>query len=76
MITKTKSITAAKFESSCLSWLEQVADTGRELVITKQGKPIAKVVPVIQPKTSSLAGSVLWEDDLVSPTGAVWEAAS
>ena len=76
MKTKTASISTDKFKASCLALLEQVADTGRELVVTKRGKPIARVVPMDHQAWASLAGSVVHEHDLVSPTGAAWEASA
>lgn len=35
-----------RFKTHCLSILEQMRDTPEELVLTKHGKVIAKVVPV------------------------------
>ena len=40
-----KTIGAAKFKEQCLALLDQLDADG--LVITKHGKPIARVVPVI-----------------------------
>jgi len=53
-----------------LRWVEN----GEEVEITQHEQPVAKVVPLRKP--TSLAGSVLEEGDLVSPTGVRWEAAS
>jgi prevent-host-death family protein len=38
-----KQIAAAKFKEQCLAILDQVGSEG--LVITKRGKPIAKLIP-------------------------------
>lgn len=35
---------AAKFKSSCLELMDRVASTGEEVVITKRGKPVARLV--------------------------------
>lgn len=39
-------IPAGAFKQGCLRILDQVAETHREVVITKRGKPVAKLVPV------------------------------
>ena len=69
---KQKRIIAAKdFKKSCLE-LDGVAVTGRELIVTKRGKPIATIVPLTM--RASLSGSVLGEEDLLSPIDEAWDA--
>ena len=41
-----KTIGAAKFKEQCLALLDEVDDEG--IVITKRGKPVAKLVPFMQ----------------------------
>jgi prevent-host-death family protein len=41
-----KTIPAGAFKQGCLRILDEVAQTHREVVITKRGKPVAKLVPV------------------------------
>ena len=38
-------IKASEFKAKCLSLMDEVADTGEPLVITKNGKPVATLVP-------------------------------
>jgi prevent-host-death family protein len=46
-------INAAEFKAKCLKLLDQVAATHEPLVITKRGKPVARLVPVeTEPRTS------------------------
>jgi prevent-host-death family protein len=73
MVMKATTISAAKFKAECLGLLDQVARTKRSLVITKRGRPVARVVPLEEPRRS-LEGSVLEERDIVSPTGEHWNA--
>jgi prevent-host-death family protein len=73
MDTKKRFVAAGAFKAKCLSLLDEVAQTGRPLVVTKRGKPVAEVVPVQE--APSLMGSVVREADLVSPVGADWDAA-
>jgi len=39
-------IAASEFKAKCLSLLDEVHDTGQELVISKHGRAVAKLVPV------------------------------
>ncbi|EQD54939.1 prevent-host-death family protein, partial [mine drainage metagenome] len=39
-------INAAEFKAKCLKLIDEVAATHEPLVITKRGKPVARVVPI------------------------------
>ncbi|MBK9161995.1 MAG: type II toxin-antitoxin system Phd/YefM family antitoxin [Nitrosomonadales bacterium] len=70
-------IGAGEFKSKCLKLLDDIAEKRGTLVITKHGKPVAKLVP-IEPEQhlfGALKGSVVGETDIVSPINAEWEAA-
>ena len=69
-------IAAGDFKARCLKLLEDVAKTREPLVITKHGKALAQLVPMPpeQELFGALAGSVLKEDDLISPVDNDWEA--
>ena len=41
-----KKIAAGAFKAKCLSLMDNVRATKRPLLITKRGKPVAKLVPV------------------------------
>ncbi|MDR2012296.1 MAG: type II toxin-antitoxin system Phd/YefM family antitoxin [Rhodanobacter sp.] len=43
-------INAAEFKAKCLKLIDEVAVTHQPLVITKRGKPVARIVP-IEPET-------------------------
>jgi prevent-host-death family protein len=71
------SIGAGDFKAKCLQLLDDVAEHRESLVITKRGKPIAKLVPM-PPETElfgALAGSVVGETDIVAPVDTEWESA-
>ncbi|MEK7675636.1 MAG: type II toxin-antitoxin system prevent-host-death family antitoxin [Verrucomicrobiota bacterium] len=70
-----KTMTVSEAENGFDRLLRWVAN-GEEVEITQHQQPVAKVVPLRKPAATSLAGSVLEEGDLVSPTGARWDAAS
>jgi len=70
-----KSIAAGKFKDRCLKTLDEVASTKAAVVITKRGRPVAKLVPYVAPATkNSLAGSVLQEVGDPFGTGTRWDA--
>lgn len=59
-----KEVAAGEFKTHCLALLDEVAATGREIIVTKRGKPVAKVTPIEAPK--SLKGSVRVIGDIIN----------
>lgn len=74
MKNSRNTIPAGQFKARCLGLLDQVANSGETLVITKRGKPLAKLVPIEQTHPCSLRGSVHYQGDIVGPLGEKWEA--
>ena len=74
-----ETIKASEFKAKCLGLMDEVARTGDSLVITKNGKPVAMLVPYGK-KRASLAGlhrgSIEILGDIVSPLDEPWEADS
>ncbi len=71
-----KTVPAAQFKAHCLALLDQVGPEG--IVITKHGKPVAKLVPIAtEPATliGSLKGKLIIKGDILS-TGVRWDAES
>ncbi len=69
---RTVTIPAGQFKARCLALLDDVAATGRTIVVTKRGKAVARVVPIESPCASPLRGSVVRETDIVSPIDEHW----
>jgi prevent-host-death family protein len=46
MDTKEKQIGAGQFKQHCLAIIDEVAKTHQPVVISKRGKPMARLVPV------------------------------
>jgi len=67
-------VSAGKFKAQCLALLDEVALTGKQIIVTKRGKPVAKVVPIDYEEPPSLLGSVIRGKDLVSPIDEDWDA--
>jgi prevent-host-death family protein len=70
-------IPAGEFKARCLQLMDQVRATRQPIIITKRGKPVAKLIPIEEPRPplfGRLRGHSTARDDLIEPTGEVWEA--
>jgi len=70
-----RAITATQFKAKCLGLLDEVAATGEDLIVTKHGHPVARVVAIVPP--ASLLRSVtqlVSDDELIAPLGEAWDA--
>ena len=73
------SIPAALFKAECLKLMDEVARTGRPIVITKHGKPVAQLAPVPAVPGSyfgHMRGAARIRGDIVAPTDERWSAVS
>jgi len=73
-----KTIAAGEFKAKCLHLLDEVAQQRAPLVITKRGKPIAKLVPIDNERTDDIygcmAGTIQILGDIISPIDVEWNA--
>jgi len=73
----TRTISAAEFKATCLDLLDRVAETGLNVVITKRGRPVARVMPMVN-KPRRLVGAMKDEieirGDIISPLLLRWNA--
>ena len=72
-----RTMKASEFKAKCLRLMDEVAETGEEIVITKNGRPVSKLTPVRKrPKTlfGMDRGRMEILGDLDEPLGVVWEA--
>lgn len=71
-------ISAGEFKAKCLKLMDDVARTHEPLVITKHGRPVARVVPLEDREPASLfgymAGTAILHGDIVAPLDVAWEA--
>lgn len=70
-------IGAGEFKIQCLRLIDRVAEEGAQFVVTRYGRPVARLVPYDDPVPSifgHVAGSVLRYGDLVSPIDEAWDA--
>ena len=81
-MSKARTVPAGEFKAKCLKLMDEIARDGGELVITKRGKPIARLVPpeaglrAGQPTPESvvgcMAGTVVTHGDIVGPFHEDW----
>lgn len=72
-----RTIKASEFKAKCLQLMDEVAESGEPIVITKKGRPVAQLGPAIErPKTlrGLHKGLVEIHGDIVSPLDVEWEA--
>ena len=70
-------IKASEFKAKCLALMDEVERSRQSVVITKNGKPVADLVPH-NPKKRELWGilkdEMFIEGDIISPIDVEWEA--
>ncbi|MCC6622355.1 MAG: type II toxin-antitoxin system Phd/YefM family antitoxin [Deltaproteobacteria bacterium] len=81
--TSVVMVPAGQFKQGCLAILDEVAATRRPVIITKRGRPVARLVP-IEPEADAEARiladlrsrmTLLVDDDaLLEPIDVAWEA--
>jgi prevent-host-death family protein len=80
IVQTMETLSISRFKATCLAALERVRKTGRPLLVTKRGVPIAQVLPPPQPELEegvfgAMAGTAEEIADIVEPLGdEEWEA--
>ena len=73
----SKEVPASVFKNSCLQLIDQVRQTREEIVVTRYGHPVAKLVAFEEGTAQlfgHLAGSVTIHGDVVAPVEVEWNA--
>ena len=72
-----RTIKASEFKAKCLKLMDEVAATGEEIVITKNGTPVSALVPYRR-KPATFFGrdrdSIRVLGDIIAPVDVEWEA--
>ena len=74
--SKVVEVGAGVFKDRCLQLLDDVRDGKIQVLVTKHGKPVARVVAPDVSRPSAfgfMEGSVLDQGDIVSPDFDAWE---
>ncbi len=74
MVMNERTMPAGRFKAECLAVLDEVEATGQAVVVTKRGRPVARVLPLEPPP--DLRGSVAFlvdDDELVAPLEVNWD---
>lgn len=76
-----KTMAISKFKAQALGIIDRIAQDREGLVITKRGRPLARIIPyeadTCLAEPGQLADTLLFEEDIVSPLGEeMWEAGS
>ena len=73
----TYSIQAGNFKTKCLQLMDEVNQKHISIVITKHGKPVAKLIPIEETPVEffgCLKGTVTIKKDIIAPIDEIWEA--
>lgn len=73
----SKEVPASAFKNSCLRLIDRVRQTREEIVVTRYGRPVAKLVAFEEGTArlfGHLAGSVTIHGDVVAPIEVEWDA--
>lgn len=69
---------AAEFKTHCLHLMDRVQQERAEVVVTRYGRPVARLVPYEPAEAVSpfgvLRGTVTYHGDVVGPVGDAWDA--
>ena len=76
MANDESTIKASEFKAKCLKLMDEVAETGKEYVISKNNRPVARLVPY-RTRPASLFGIDRDEleilGDVIEPIDVEWE---
>jgi prevent-host-death family protein len=69
-------VQASTFKARCLSLLDEVARTRTSIVVTKHGRPVARLVPMDDEPRSTIGSVTLLaaDDEAYFSTGEAWDA--
>ena len=74
-----RTIEASEFEAKCLELMDEVAESGEEIVITKNGRPVSRLLPYREKPKSWFGidrGRIEILGDIIEPIDVEWEAQS
>ncbi len=77
MAEAARTIKASEFKAKCLKLMDEVAEGGHHIIITKNGRPVSRLVPYRERPRSLFGideGRIEIIGDIIEPVDAEWEA--
>ncbi len=74
-----RTMKASEFKARCLALMDEIAESGEEIVITKRGKPVAKLAPCENRQGAPWGRDrdiLTIHGDIIEPVDVEWEAES
>ena len=72
-------IKASEFKAKCLQLMDEVAESGGEIIITKNGRPVSRLVPYREKPPAWFGRDrdiIQIHGDIIEPLDVEWEAMS
>lgn len=78
ILVMDKEVPAAEFKARCLELMDRVRETGAEYIVTKHGRPVARLVPYVGSKRrktmfGAMKGTVLKFERPLDPIDADYD---
>lgn len=78
-VAEASEVPASEVKKAWHHYVDRVAQARETIVVTRYGRPVAKLEPMGEVENGSsllgaLAGTVTIHGDIVAPTGEAWEA--
>ncbi len=71
-----QTVKASEFKAKCLHLMDEVGETGEEIIITKNGKPVSILKAYKKPPPTLFGrqrGNIKSKDDLITPVDVQWD---
>ena len=70
-------VSKSQLKAKMLEYFRRVEETGEELIVTDHGRPVLRVLPVVQARKADqlfadLRGRVVYHGDILAPTTDEW----
>ena len=76
---RVRTINASEFKARCLKLMDDLADSGGEIIITKNGRPVSRLLPYrgrLEAPFGRDQGKIQILGDIIEPIDVEWEAES
>ncbi len=77
VVTGEQTMSATEFRAGCYRLMDEVAETGSEIVITKRGRPVARLVPIRRRRGAPFGlyrDAIRIHGDIGAPIDVEWDA--